>query len=142
TPYERYNDSAIQRCITQCPDGFDGGNNRWPKIYTGSLVSTLSSSLVNELRVEKKVGRQFSWAPFYVGRDTESEETGADGAAAFKLVPRNNGVPYTPIMMLATENFMNWSSNAGATRWTISPSYQFGDNVSWTRSEEHTSELQ
>src|SRR6266516_2813836 len=90
-------------------------------------------TVVNELRVAKKLGKQFSWAPFYVGRNEESEETGPEGAEAFKLVPKNNGVPYTPIMTLATENFMNWSSNAGATRWTISPSYQFGDTISWTQ---------
>src|SRR6266481_3743183 len=121
--YERNIDNSFQAGIMQWPDGFNGRNNRWPKIYTGSLVSTLSSTLVNELRVAKKVGRQFSWAPMYVGRNNESEETGPEGAEAFKLVPKNNGVPYTPIMLLSTENFMNWSSNAGASRWTISPSY-------------------
>jgi len=130
--YERNIDNSFQAGIMQWPDGFNGRNNRWPKIYTGSLVSTLSSTLVNELRVAKKVGRQFSWAPMYVGRNNESEETGPEGAEAFKLVPKNNGVPYTPIMLLSTENFMNWSSNAGASRWTISPSYQLGDNISWT----------
>src|SRR2546427_505182 len=129
--YERNIDNSFQAGIMQWPDGFNGRNNRWPKIYTGSLVSTLSSTVVNELRVAKKVGRQFSWAPMYVGRNSESEETGPEGAEAFKLVPKNNGVPYTPIMLLSTENFMNWSSNGGRSRWPITSSYQLGDHISW-----------
>ena len=129
---ERDIDTAYQAGVQQWPQGYNGENDRRPKLYAGSLVSTLSSTIVNELRVSRKLGWQFSWAPFYVGRNGESEETGAAGAEAFKLVPKNNGIPYNPIMLLGTENFMNWSSNAGATRWTISPSYQLGNTISWT----------
>ena len=34
----------------QWPNGYNGANNRQPRLFTVSLVSTLSSSLVNELK--------------------------------------------------------------------------------------------
>ena len=35
-------------------------------------VSTVSSTMVNELRIGYKLTKQFSWNPFYVGRADET----------------------------------------------------------------------
>ncbi len=131
--WERDLDHTAQAGIAQWPGGYDGANNRWPRVFTGSLVSTLSSTMVNELRIGYKLTKQFSWNPFYVGRADESEETGAEGKEAFALLPQKNGVPYSPITTLFTQNIMNWGANAGSTRFTISPQYTYGDTLSWSK---------
>jgi hypothetical protein len=88
--------------------------------------------MVNELRIGYKLTKQYSWNPFYVGRKDETEETGPEGEAAFALLPQNNGIPYSPITTLMTQNVMNWAANAGATRYTESPQYTYADNLSWS----------
>lgn len=131
---ERDRDLTFQAGIMQWPDGYNGESNRWPYLYTASLVSTLSNTVVNELRVAKKETNRDWNAPLYVGKNhqNESEETGDGGAEAFKLVPKNNGIPFGPLTTLFQENFMNWSSNGGSTSRVISPTYSFADTLSWT----------
>jgi hypothetical protein len=130
--WERDIDLTDQAGLMQWPGGFNGANNRWPRVLNGSLVSTLSPSIVNELRIGYTRTKQYSWFPPYVGRENESQETGPGGEEAYKLLPTNNGIPYTPLTTQFQQNFMNWGSNAGSTRWTDSPRYTFSDSLSWS----------
>jgi hypothetical protein len=130
--WERNLNHTSQAGIAQWPGGFDGQNNRWPRVLTGSLVSTLSPTVVNEFRIGYKLTKQYSWNPFYVGRNDESEESGPGGQDAFKLLPQSNGIPYSPVTTLFTQNIMNWGANAGSTRWTTSPQYTIANNLSWS----------
>jgi hypothetical protein len=129
--WERNLDVTDQAGIMQWPGGFNGANNRWPRVLNGSLISTLTPSVVNELRIGYMRTKQFSWFPGYVGRNNESEETGEAGREAYKLLPQLNGMPYTPLTTLFQQNVMNWTSGAGSTRWTDSPRYTFADSIGW-----------
>src|SRR3989449_165901 len=80
--WERGLNNTIQAGIPFWPGGYSGANDKWPKVLNTSLVSTLSSSVVNELRIGYKVTKQTSWAPWYVGKDylkNEKAEPGPDG---------------------------------------------------------------
>jgi len=132
--YERNIDDTTQAGVPTWPDGFSGENDRWPNLYAVSLVSTLSSSLVNELRISKRTTKTSSWAPWYVGRDGDSEgEPGAKGKEALKLLPVNNGVPFQPATTLFPNNFLNYgTTSGGTTRGSISPLTSYGDTLSWS----------
>src|SRR6266571_341552 len=60
--WERGLNNTIQAGIPFWPGGYSGANDKWPKVLNTSLVSTLSSSVVNELRIGYKVTKQTSWA--------------------------------------------------------------------------------
>jgi hypothetical protein len=116
------------------PGGYYGEAKRTPRLFTTSLVSTLSSSLVNELRVGYKRSSLFGQAPFYAGRNADGTgaPTGA-GLEAFNLLPVNNSVPYEPVTTLFVNNFINDTLPGNRTRGAISPLYTYSDTLSWTK---------
>ena len=131
---ERSLNHAENAGIPQWPNGYYGDNYTWPLVANSSLVSTLSPSVVNELRVGYRRSKQDSWAPFYAGRKTdESEETGEKAKEAFALLPKNNGIPFQPVTTLFPNNFMFWGAFDGATRTQTSPLFQYADTISFTK---------
>src|SRR4029077_15983863 len=58
--YERGLNHSTQAGSQQWPNGYDGVKRKWPRVYNGSLVSTLSPTIVNELRVGYKNSVQSS----------------------------------------------------------------------------------
>ena len=101
-------------------------------MLNSSLVSTLSTKLVNEVRVGYKASKQVSWAPWYVGKDflsNEKAEPGPDGKEAWDFIPKYNGIPYLPVSTLFPENVMKWNVNAGTSRFSNSPQYSFADTL-------------
>ena len=132
--YERSQDHSSQAGLRSYPNGFDGEHNKWPMLTTLSLVSTLSSKMVNEFRLGLRRSKIASEAPFYFGRniDGSGSPTGT-GAQAFKLLPQNNGIPFQPVSsFIGSNGFMNWSAGFGSTRTSRSPLLQYGDNFSFT----------
>jgi hypothetical protein len=132
--YERSIDHSTQAGLRSYPDGFDGGHSKWPRLYTISLVSTLSTRMVNEARGGLRRSAIASWAPFYVGRNLDGTgKPSGSGAEAFKLLPTNNGIPFqVSTNFIGTNGFMNWSAGFGSTRSSRSPLWQFADTLSWT----------
>ena len=132
--YERGLNHTTQAGIRQWPDGYDGANNKWPRIYNGSFVSTLSATTVNELRIGYRNTRQASWTAYYVGRPLFNEgEPVEPGLTAFKILPQSNGIPYLVNTTLFPENLLKWSASNAETRQSNSPLYSYADNISWTR---------
>jgi hypothetical protein len=132
--YERSIDHSTQAGLRSYPNGFDGGHSKWPRLYTVSFVSTLSSNIVNELRGGLRRSAIASSAPFYVGRnlDGTGQPTGS-GAESFKLLSTNNGIPFQAVTsFIGTNGFMNWSAGFGSTRSSRSPLWQYADTLSWT----------
>ncbi len=132
--YERSIDHSSQAGLRSYPNGFDGMHAKWPRQYTISFVSTLSSTMVNEARGGLRRAAIASQAPFYSGRnlDGTGSPTGS-GAEAFKLLPQNNGIPFQPVtLFIGTNGFMNWNAGFGSTRSSRSPLWQFADTFSWT----------
>ncbi len=134
--WERGKNNTVQSGIMNWPGGYNGSNQKWPMLYNGSLVSTLSASIVNELRIGYKRGKQSSWAPWYVGRPVLGEgEPVEPGLTAYKLLPKYNGVPLQVITSLFPDNIVNWTAGDGNTRNSKSPLYSYADTLSWTRGQ-------
>ena len=131
--WERGLNMAESSGIPQWPGGYYGENFKWPMLYNFSLVSTLSSSVVNELRVGYKRTKQYAWGPMFAGRHSESEETGPKGQESYNLLPKSNGVPFGVVTTLFPNNFMFWASADGATREHTSPLETYGDTISFTK---------
>jgi hypothetical protein len=135
--WERGLNHTGQAGLPNWPAGYQGQNNKWPRLYNFSLVSTLSPSIVNELRVGLRRTSIASWAPFYVGRKgaDEGKPTDPEGLKAFALLPVVNGIPVQPVMTnsaISNTNIINWGAGDGSTRGSISPLWSYADNLSWT----------
>jgi hypothetical protein len=131
--YEHDLNNAENAGIPQWPGGYYGDNYKWPMVANFSLVSALSSTVVNELRVGYRRTKQDSWAPFFAGRKSESEETGEKGKESYALLPKSNGVPFGVVTTLFPNNFMFWAAADGATRVQTSPLETYGDTISFTK---------
>ncbi len=130
--WERDNSMTAQAGIMQWPGGYNGTFSKKPKLLTVSMVSTLSSNLVNEARVGYKWSSIYVTAPFYVGREGEGEPTGK-GKEAFDFLPTRNGQRFLVGTTLFPQNFMNWPAGDSNTRGGESPLYSYGDTVSWNQ---------
>src|SRR5439155_10247014 len=136
--WERGRNMSTQAGITNWPGGYNGSNTKDPRLLTISLVSTLSPTVVNALRIGKKTDIKASWAPFYLGRENggqqdETRETGEEGKEAFSLLPKYNGIPVQVITTLFPSNVIDWTAGSGSTRSANSPLYSYGDTLSWTK---------
>src|SRR5437867_2036337 len=135
--WERGRNMSTQAGITNWPGGYNGSNTKDPRLLTLSFVSTLSPTIVNEIRAGKKTDIKASWAPFYLGREKdgqqdETRETGERGKEAFSLLPKYNGIPAQVITTLFPSNVIDWTAGSGSTRSANSPLYSYGDTLSWT----------
>ncbi|HYR43700.1 MAG TPA: carboxypeptidase-like regulatory domain-containing protein, partial [Terriglobia bacterium] len=132
--WERDLDMTTQAGIMQWPGGYNGANNRWPRVANISFVSTLSPTIVNELRVGYRRSKQTSYAPWYVGREgINPGEPVEPGLTAFKLLPKYNGIPLEVSTVLFPQNFMNWPAADGSSRTSVSPISTYADTLSWTK---------
>ncbi len=137
--WERGRNMATQAGITNWPGGYNGVNWKDPRLLNVSFVSTLSPTLVNELRGGWKTEAKLSRAPWYVGRpsgftpDEEKVETGEQGKEAFALLPKYNGIPLQVVTTLFPSNFVDWTAGQGTNRSADSPLFTYGDTLSWTK---------
>ena len=111
---------AIQRTW---PNGFDGIAVKRPDVYIITFTSTLSNTLLNELRAGRRRSIDQQFPP--------ANRSDAAGQEALKFVPFSNGVPFHAVPQLWTPfiqygRFGNWRSH-------VSPMYVLGDDLSWTR---------
>jgi hypothetical protein len=105
------------------PGGYDGLINQLPRIYTASLVSTLSPTVLNELRVGYRKSSFVSWGSF--------ERPDDIGKEAAQYVLTTNGLPYLPKTILYAEHFLPY--NFSSTRASTSPVYDYVDTLSWNK---------
>lgn len=137
--WERGRNMATQAGIMNWPGGYNGVNWKDPRLMTLSLVSTLSPTVVNELRVGRKSEAKLSRAPWYVGRpsgftaEEEKVETGEEGKEAFALLPKNNGIPFQVLTTLFPSNLVDMAAGQGTNRSADSPLYTYGDTLSWSK---------
>jgi hypothetical protein len=137
--WERGRNMATQAGITNWPGGYNGVNWKDPRLLTISFVSTLSPTVVNELRVGRKSEAKLSRAPWYVGRpsgftaEEEEVETGEQGKEAFDLLPKYNGIPLQVLTTLMPSNFVDWAAGQGTNRSADSILYTYGDTLSWSK---------
>ncbi|PYS53959.1 MAG: hypothetical protein DMG13_10575, partial [Acidobacteria bacterium] len=113
---------ATQSVQRSWPEGFDGQAVKRPDVYIITFTSSLSSTLLNELRAGRRRSIDLQYPP--------ANRSDAVGAEAIKFVPFANGVPFQPVM--STINPFVQYGRFGAWRGHVSPLYSIGDDLSWT----------
>jgi Carboxypeptidase regulatory-like domain len=122
--WERDSAETSQAGLTSWPGGYDGLVSRAPRVITGSFVSTLSPTIVNEFRLGTRKAWNYSWSSIW--------RPDAVGAAARAILPTHGGKAFYPNQALIGSNIINSVSGA-ATRGQQSPIYDFSDTLSWTK---------
>ena len=91
---------------------------RAPRVITGSLVSTLSPTVVNEFRLGTRKAWNYSWSSIW-----RPDEVGDAARAA---LPTHNGVPFFPSQALIPDNiFTSINGVKFQTGTTASGRYAF-----------------
>src|SRR5215471_14355846 len=121
--WERDSAETSQAGLTSWPGGYDGLVSRAPRVFTGSFVSTVSPTVVNEFRIGQRKAWNYSWSSIW--------RPDAVGAAARAILPTHNGKAFYPTQALIGSNIINSVSGA-ATRGQQSPLLDISDSVSWT----------
>jgi hypothetical protein len=117
----------VQAGVAAWPGGYNGLVKRDPHILSGSLVSTLSPTIVNEFRFGTRYETSYSWSPVYI--------PGADGDKARALLPTKGGVSFFPsnILFGVPSNTVVTDFGGASTRGSISPLWDYSDTLSWTK---------
>jgi hypothetical protein len=103
------------------PNGYDSEVIRFPRVYTGSFVSTLSPNIANEFRFGKRQGSYILNAEF------DHTNTGKELLA---LLPKGiGGIPYVPQTQLYRGNFINYGLGSRGQRNSL---WTYADTLSWT----------
>lgn len=115
--------SATQAGLRNWPESYDGLAVKRPYLYSLQVTSTLSGSLLNQLRIAKRASNNWQWG--------SADRGDAIGAEARKLHANANGVPYQ--VNFAT-GILSFSNIGGFGRWRegINPMRSLGDDLSWT----------
>jgi Carboxypeptidase regulatory-like domain len=120
--------TATQAGLRAFPNAYDGLAVKRPVVYSIQFTSTLTSSMLNQLRLSKSGSNNWQWASGNRNDDI--------GAEARSFMPVSNGVPYR-VVFAGTANLDQISPFAsiggfGTWREGINPRYSVGDDLSWT----------
>jgi len=125
--------TATQAGLRAWPDAFDGLAVKRPYVYSIQLTSTLTNNLLNQLRLSKRASNNWQWG--------SADRGDATGAAARKLHPVANGVPFQVQFATAAggtaalpQRLQPFSNIGGFGRWRegINPMRSIGDDLSLT----------
>ncbi len=114
--------TASQAGLRAWPTGYDGLAVKRPYLYTIQFTSTISSSMLNQVRLSKRASNNWQWG--------SADRGDATGAEARKLHPLSNGIPYQVTFATGIASFSNIG---GFGRWRegINPMKSAGDDFSW-----------
>jgi hypothetical protein len=119
--------TATQAGLRNWPLSYDGLAVKRPYVYSLQLTSTISGSLLNQLRVAKRASNNWQW-----GSADRGDEIGAE---ARKLHATANGIPYQVGFATSSGAFTlgSFSNIGGFGRWRegINPMRSIGDDLSW-----------
>jgi hypothetical protein len=115
-----------QAGISNWPGGYDATLLRQPQFYSASLVSTLSSSIVNEFRFGYRKNWQYNY-----GSAFRPDEVGDETRAQ---LPTRGGERFFPVHQLIANNIIANLDGAG-TRGQTSPLFTYNDTASWTKAK-------
>jgi len=118
--------AATQAGLRNWPESYDGLAVKRPVVYSIQLTSTLSTNLLNQLRLSKSGTNNWQWGPANRGDEV--------GAEARNLVSTASGIPYRVTFATGIGSF---DEVGGFGRWRegINPRYSIGDDLSWTVSK-------
>jgi hypothetical protein len=115
--------TATQAGLRAWPDGFDGLAVKRPYLYTIQFTSTISNSLLNQVRASKRASNNWQWG--------SADRGDALGAEIRKLHAVASGIPFQVGFAGGIPNFSNIG---GFGRWRegINPMRSIADDLSWT----------
>jgi hypothetical protein len=115
--------TATQAGLRNWPLSYDGLAVKRPYLYSLQVTSTLSGSLLNQVRIAKRASNNWQWG--------SADRGDAIGAEARKLHGSANGIPYQ--VTFATNGINSFSNIGGFGRWRegINPMRSIGDDLSW-----------
>jgi Carboxypeptidase regulatory-like domain len=120
--------TATQAGLRPFPNAYDGLAVKRPVVYSIQLTSTLTASMLNQLRLSKSGSNNWQWAS-----GNRNDEIGAE---ALSFMPVANGVPYRVVLAgtLNVDQISPFASIGGFGTWRegINPRYSIGDDLSWT----------
>jgi hypothetical protein len=124
--------TATQAGLRAWPDAYDGLAVKRPYVYSIQLTSTLSNTLLNQLRLSKRASNNWQWG--------SANRGDAIGAEARKLHPVSNGIPFEVTFATnatiagAPQTLQPFTHIGGFGRWRegINPMRSIGDDLSWT----------
>src|SRR5262245_28355839 len=122
--WERDWAETTQAGMSNWPGGYNGSVKRKPRVFIGSLVSTLSPTIVNEFRFGSRKNWNYSWSSIW--------RPDAVGDEARKQLPTKGGAAFWPTQALFPDHIIT-SVNGAATRGQTSPLWTFSDTLSWTK---------
>ena len=122
--WERDWAETTQAGMANWPGGYNGSVKRKPRVFIGSVVSTLSPTIVNEFRFGSRKNWNYSWSSIW-----RPDEVGEE---ARKALPTKGGVAFWPVQSLFADHLITGVSGA-ATRGQTSPLWNFSNNLSWTQ---------
>jgi hypothetical protein len=108
--------------LSEWPGGFNGQIQHHPRVYTASIVSTLSPSVVNEVRLGMRRGRLEALQAF------DHPKTGEQ---ARQFMGRSGAIPWTIEGTLFGQSSMVFVDNGSIGNAT--PLWNYGDSISWVR---------
>jgi hypothetical protein len=116
--------TATQAGLSNWPQSYSGLAVKRPVVYTIQVSSTLSSSMLNQLRLGKSGTNNWQWGA--------ADQSTPLGAQIRPLLYYANGIPIGT-MTFAT-GILPFATKGQFGRWRegINPRYSIGDDVSWT----------
>ena len=108
--------------LSEWPGGFNGQIQQHPRVFTSSFVSTISPTMVNEVRFGMRRGRLEALQAF------DHPKTGAQ---AREYMGKSGAIPWTIEGTLFGQSSMVFADNGSIGNAT--PLWNYGDNISWIR---------
>src|SRR5262249_34393433 len=105
----------------QWPNGYDSENLRDPRTLTASFTSTLSPTLVNEVRGGWRLNTYVLNAQF------DNTKTGKD---VLNILPKMSGITYVPLTQTFPGNFIAYGLGSRGQKNSL---LSFADNLSWIK---------
>jgi hypothetical protein len=122
--------TATQAGLSNWPLAFSGLAVKRPVVYTIQMTSTLSSTMLNQLRLGKSGSNNWQWGA--------ADQSTPLGAQVRSLLYYSNGIPIggnngNPAMF--STGILPFATKGGFGRWRegINPRYSIGDDLSWTK---------
>ncbi|HEY2379786.1 MAG TPA: carboxypeptidase regulatory-like domain-containing protein [Terriglobia bacterium] len=119
--------TASQAGLSAWPLAFSGLAVKRPVVYTIQMSSTLSSTMLNQLRLGKSGSDNWQWGA--------ADQSTPLGAQVRSLLYYANGIPIGGDNAMFATGISPFASKGGFGRWRegINPRWSIGDDLSWTR---------
>jgi hypothetical protein len=116
--------TATQAGLRAWPLGFDGLAVKRPVVYSIQVSSTLSSSMLNQLRMGKSGSNNWQWGP--------ADRGDAVGAQVRSLLYQASGITVGTFTYATGITPFATKGQFGRWREGINPRWSIGDDLSWT----------